>query len=114
MDYNGLVYMLTCDDPSLVYIGSSVQTKEKRLKGHQRDYKKWKNGSKEYCSSFKLFDVGNVKIEILIDNLPPIKSELYKIEALIIKSEHCVNMSIPCNSLEVKEMATFLSKKRFS
>jgi hypothetical protein len=68
MDYSGLVYSLTCDDPSLVYIGSSKYDDEgqKRHKQHTKDNENYISGkSKKYCSSFELFAVGNVKITVL-------------------------------------------------
>jgi hypothetical protein len=68
MDYSGLVYSLTCDDPSLVYIGSSKYDDEgnTRFKKHSKDYNNYIIGKNQtYCSSIELFKVGNVKITVL-------------------------------------------------
>ena len=111
MDYIGLVgliYMLTCDDPNLIYIGSSIKTLIERLKRHNKDYRRWKNTGKGYYTGFELFKAGNVKIHLLIDNLPGDKHILEEIESLIIMSEKCVNKQIPNNSKEIVTMYNYL------
>ena len=61
-DYSkGKIYKLICDDPELIYIGSTTQRYlSNRLSSHHQDYKKGLN-----TSSKKLFEVGGVKIELI-------------------------------------------------
>jgi len=72
---NGKVYKiipLNSDDESDVYFGST--TKEylsQRMDTHRKDYKRWKEGKRNYVNSFSLFEkygLENCKI-ILLDNV---------------------------------------------
>ena len=54
------IYKLTCDDPELIYYGSTIHSLNKRLINHKYGYK-----NKKTCSSKILFDVGNVKIHLI-------------------------------------------------
>ena len=54
---SGKIYRLVCDDPNLVYIGSTTQTLNQRLSGHKKGFEK--------CKSDKLFEVGGVRIEMI-------------------------------------------------
>jgi len=73
------IYKLICDDPELVYYGSTTEPLWKRFSAHK---------TRRNCSSKKLFDVGGVKIEEL---------EKCKVEDRFIREDYyirnfsCVN-----------------------
>ena len=60
---NGKIYKLTCDKSDKIYIGSTVQSLNERLSKHKN------NKNKKNCTSKQLFELGEVKIE-LIENYP--------------------------------------------
>ena len=96
-----IVYALTCKDPTKIYFGSSITTKESRYSRHKYDWKRWKNGKGYYCASFELFELGDVEIHIVMDfpdDIPNI--ELRKIEQTYIDSIDCVNMQCAYRSKE--------------
>ena len=83
---NSKIYKLVCDNPDLIYIGSTVQMLCNRLSSHHQYYKKNKN-----ISSTKLFEFGNVKI-ILLEKIPcECKEELLKRERYYLENFDCVN-----------------------
>lgn len=86
------VYRLTCDDPNLVYYGSSdnIYVRESY---HEYTYKYWKDEvSSCYCSSYKLYDVGGVEVEMVLECPDEIsKSEMREIEQTYIDNDECVN-----------------------
>jgi hypothetical protein len=86
------IYMLTCDNPDFVYYGSTTQRLLcDRLSGHKYEFK----NNKLFCTSKLLFEVGNVKIE-LVENFPcNDKNELNAREAHYIRNNKCVNKCIP-------------------
>ena len=85
-DYSkGKIYRLLCDDPNLVYYGSTVRELEKRLIGHT-----CKSNS---CSSKILVEAGGIRIE-LVENYPcNSKAELELREKMYIRSNNCVNIT---------------------
>ena len=81
----GTIYKLTCDDPELIYYGSTTQTLTYRLYGHKYDW------SKRYgkCSSCILFDMGNVEIHEI--EKVETKEKLLEREDYYISNFPCVN-----------------------
>lgn len=96
MDYaNGKIYKLVSNVIPDIYIGSSTTELKKRKYCHKRDYGRWKKGSFNYISSFKLFEAGEVEI-VLIESFPcASKDELFARERFWIESTVCVNKNIP-------------------
>ena len=96
-DYkNGKIYVIKNPECTEVYIGSTVQTLCERLMAHRRQYICWKNGTHNYVSSFKLFEIGEPMIELLEEYPCDSKAELDRREGEIIKAtENCVNKVIP-------------------
>ncbi len=92
-DYSqGKIYRLTCANLDLVYYGSTVQTLKERLKGHRVKYNAFKSGKLRHIySSFKLFEVGDVEIELVIDCSCQSKRELEEVEQTFIDNDECVN-----------------------
>jgi len=92
---NSKIYKLTCDNPELVYYGSTTQRLSDRLSGHKKN---WKYG--KTCKSRLLFDVGNVKIELLEKCPCNDKEELNAIETEWIRQNPCVNKCIPGRTMK--------------
>lgn len=92
----GKIYKM--ESPSgLIYIGSTCEpTLARRLAGHKRDYKSWKNGKFSYVTSFKLFEEDEDNTQIyLIKKFPcDNKDELHAEEGKTIKEHNCVNKNI--------------------
>jgi hypothetical protein len=86
------VYRLTCADPNLVYYGSSdnIYVRERR---HKSYYKKWKEyNNKNYCSSYKLYEVGGVEVKLVFECPTDIsKDKMREIEQTYIDNNNCVN-----------------------
>jgi hypothetical protein len=87
-----IIYALTCKDPTKIYFGSSIMTKEQRLKSHNDCCKRWKNGIGGYCASFELFEIGDVEIHIVMDCPDVSKLELREIEQIYLDNCECVNI----------------------
>lgn len=81
------IYKLTCDDPGLIYYGSTTKNYlSDRLGQHNWDYR-----NNNIKSAKPLYEKGGVKIE-LIENYPcETKEELREREDYYIKNNQCVN-----------------------
>ena len=93
-DYSlGKIYRITSGD--LTYIGSTTQsTLARRLAGHVKSYKRWKNENYGFTSSFPLIETGQYEIT-LIELWPcTSKDELTARERFHIESNICVNKNI--------------------
>jgi len=93
-DYSkGKIYKIYNND--LIYIGSTTQTLEERLKGHLRFYKKYKLVGGSRCASYDIFDKDSYKIELLEEFNCNEKKELLLKEREWIEKMTCVNKNIP-------------------
>ena len=94
---NAKVYKIVDKGFNKCYIGSTVETLSHRMAKHRFDYKKWRNGEKNFCSSFEMFEefgVENVMI-ILIEKYPcKDREELQAREGQYIKNNECINKHI--------------------
>ena len=52
----GYIYGIFSDSLNQCYIGSTWENANKRFSRHKSDFKRWKNGTYGFCSSFKLLD----------------------------------------------------------
>ena len=104
-DYSqGKIYRLTCNNLDLVYYGSTVDTLERRLKGHISKYNAWlRDNTKDYLSSFKLLEVGDVEIELIIDCPCESKRELEEVEQTFIQNDDCCNKQRAFRTKEQKK-----------
>ena len=80
------IYRLTCDDPDLIYYGSSNNI-YKRFSQHKTDF----NNKLNSCSSYKLFEVGSVEIELVLDCSGTSREEMREIEQTYIENDICIN-----------------------
>ena len=82
---NGKIYKLVCDNPELVYIGSTAQKYlSSRLCQHQQP--------KNRCCSKQLLEAGNMRI-VLVENYPcESKDQLRMREEYHIANMDCINI----------------------
>jgi hypothetical protein len=84
----------------LRYVGSTIQNLKERFIQHKTDYKNWKEGKKNYISSFDLFELGDVEIRLLEEYPCEDKQSLHARERYWIEQEVCVNKFVPGRSKE--------------
>jgi hypothetical protein len=83
-DYSkGKIYRLTCDNPELIYYGSTILLLRERLALHK---------SSLNCSSKKLFEVGGVEIELVLECPCDSERELKEVEQTYIENDDCCNV----------------------
>lgn len=104
-DYNkGKIYKIySLNDPSKIYIGSTIQPLRKRLFQHKSKYKKYNEGHYYFMSSFLVLKLGKVKIELIESYSCACRRELEKREGEIIQQQDCVNKTIPTGLQTRKE-----------
>ena len=62
---NGKIYKVVDNSSDMVYIGSTCNTLEMRLKQHESQYKGFKLGKTRNVTVFKILDNNNYKIELI-------------------------------------------------
>lgn len=91
---NGKIYALVSEHTTQKYIGSTILSLSIRFSQHLSSYKFY-SGKKNVCSSSKLFDLGDVEIELL-ENYPcEDKKELLLRELYWIDNLYCINVRNP-------------------
>jgi len=86
------IYSYENDD---VYYGSTCETLSRRMAGHRRHFKMYKNGKYYYITSFKILELTTAKIE-LVENYPcNSKEQLLQREGFYIRNNDCINKYIP-------------------
>jgi hypothetical protein len=96
------IYKIISNNTNKIYIGSTTQSLQTRLKGHIRDYKKFckfwlendNNGNPDCCSSRKILRYGDCNIEIIDEFIYQTKEDIYIREQFYINlySDICVNV----------------------
>ena len=66
-----------------------------RLSEHRSKYKQYLKGNYHWVTSFKLFELGPVDIELIENYSCSDKNELHAREAHFIRTLECVNKNIP-------------------
>ncbi len=94
---NAKIYALSSPHTNLLYIGSTCLSLPIRLRNHQELYKQYIKGNhNRKCTAFKLFELGDVKIETIEDcDDVCCKKSLLKRERFWIENNNCVNKNIP-------------------
>lgn len=93
---NGKIYMISSENTAKVYIGSTIQTLEMRLKGHKDSYEAYKKDKKTYTTSFEIIKVGDYVITLLEAVNVETLEELEKRERFYIENTpECVNKQHP-------------------
>jgi len=99
------IYKITSEHTYKIYIGSTTKNLNDRITGHKSNYNKWKdNKTRPYCSSYKLYNLGDIKYELLELYKCNNKKELLQREAYYIKQNYnlVVNKNKPTLSEEEK------------
>jgi hypothetical protein len=90
----GKIYKLTSND--LTYYGSTTQPLNVRIGGHKQHYNYYKNGKRDYITSFKLFENEGVPEITLVEDFPcERKEQLHARERHFIENNECINKFIP-------------------
>jgi hypothetical protein len=110
----GLIYKIVNTQNEDIYIGSTVMKYLcSRMASHHRDYKKWKNGSIDYCASFSMFD--NVGVEncsiVLLEEYEYVRIDrsdtpLRMREQYYLDNHTCINIQRAYTSPEMKKEQT--------
>jgi len=103
----GRVYKIANADESIVYIGSTTQTLNRRWQTHCKDYKRWINDLHRACSiyhHFKQYGIDNFSIVLISEHEIESRKQLYEFEQLCIDSTSCVNEQAACLSDEQKQL----------
>ncbi len=99
---NGKIYRLTCDDPTMVYYGSTITTLAKRLALHK--------APSNTTVSRKMRDAGRLQIELLEHYPCNSKKELQQREQYYIDNNECINY----NSAFVTDQQTLEYNKEYA
>jgi hypothetical protein len=62
---NSKIYKIIDNTTNAIYIGSTFKTLQHRLKQHEADYKRYKDGNYPFITSFKILENNNYKIELI-------------------------------------------------
>ena len=97
---NGKIYKLISPHTNKIYIGSTYKTLEQRYNNHRRHFSLWKNNNEtknNYVTSYDLFELNNVSIELLETYPCNTKHELHIRERYWIEQniDIVVNKHIP-------------------
>ena len=100
----GRIYKLINLNNDDIYIGSTIQTIERRLIQHKSECKRYydeNNNSKiAYISSFDIIKDGNYIIELIEEVEFDNRTELLIKERYYIENNKCINKSIPGRTRE--------------
>ncbi len=95
---NSKVYKIWSTRGDKIYVGSTTkQYLSQRMDAHRSCYKRWKDGSYPFITSFTLFDqygLDHCFIELLEAKLCSSRDELKQIEGKFIRSLTCVNKKV--------------------
>jgi hypothetical protein len=111
----GKVYKITSGNSDKVYIGSTTQKLNNRLRGHVLDFEKFINGKVHNVSSFEVLKEGDVKIELIKEFEDITRKELLKHEGKYIKEMDCINERIAgrtCKEYKEDNREEILAKKK--
>jgi hypothetical protein len=110
---NPKIYALSSPHTNQLYIGSTCLSLPIRLRNHYELYKQYlKGNNNNKCTAFKLFELGNVNIEI-IDDCEDVccKKALLKRERFWIETNNCVNKNIPGRTAKESSKAHYDNHK---
>ena len=113
---NGKIYCIWSYETDDIYIGSSCNELDHRMKKHKDNYKSFLNGVGHYKCSFDIIKYGDAEIGIIEEFPCQSKYELLRREGELQKSLPCINKKIAGRSKkewyeENKEKMTEYHKK---
>ncbi len=95
----GIIYELYCLTSNTRYIGSSVLSKEDRLKYHEKHYRAYLKNKHNLVSSFDILKSNNYVINIL-ENVED-ENLLLEREQFYFENNECINVKNPKQTLSV-------------
>jgi hypothetical protein len=96
-------YKIVCGETNRVYVGSTVQQLEKRLKGHESDYRRYLNKRYHFMTSFIILEKNNYTIHLIENAICNYRGERNNKETFYINQLNGVNKIKPgvCNNAVV-------------
>ena len=96
-------YKIVCGETNAVYVGSTVQQLEKRLKGHESDYRRYLNKRYHFMTSFIILEKKNYTIHLIENVICNYRGERNNKETFYINQLNGVNKIRPgvCNNAVV-------------
>ena len=91
---NGKIYCIWSYETDDIYIGSSYNELDHRLRQHKDNYKKFLNGKGKYYSSFEIIKYGDAEIGIIEEFSCQFRKELTRREGKLQREIKCVNKNI--------------------
>ena len=82
----GRIYKLVSDETDDIYIGSTIQTLERRESGHTWDYKRYGEGKQHYMSSYKVVKYRDMRIELIFEGEFESVKEMHRLEGEYIRN----------------------------
>jgi len=96
---NAKIYKIISLNTDKIYIGSSIEKYiSRRFASHNKKFRLWSNNKKnKFCTSYKIFELGNVSINLIENFNCNNKKELHARERFHIEQNKniCVNKNIP-------------------
>jgi len=89
----GYIYKITSTETDDIYIGSTFQSLEERIKSHNNDYKKWLNDKFKYVTSFEIIKYPH-KIQLIEEREFESRQAMFELEGQYQKKMKCVNQLI--------------------
>ena len=91
----GIIYKIECNETNEVYYGSTQQSLKKRIEGHQRAHKRWKEGKYHFVTSFDIMDRGNYSYSLIETVECKDIKQLEARERYYIENNECINKYVP-------------------
>ena len=91
----GIIYKIECNINGEVYYGSTQQSLNKRIEGHQRAHKRWKEGKYHFVTSFDILDIGNYSYSLIETVECKDIKQLEARERYYIENNECINKYVP-------------------
>jgi group I intron endonuclease len=95
------IYKIICNDTNEVYVGSTIESLQRRLSRHVSDAKH----KTRLCTSSEIINRGNFRIELIEDFPCENKHQLLHRERFYIEHLNCVNKCIPITTCAEKQEA---------
>jgi hypothetical protein len=112
--HKGKIYSIRSHQTQDIYIGSTIQPLYKRLSGHKRNYKKWKDGNLSYTTSYEIVKYSDCYIELIEDYKCENITELNRREGQIIReTENCINKKIAGRTQKEYDDERKMEKKQY-
>jgi len=107
----GNIYKIICLDTNKIYIGSTTQNLNSRLKQHIWFYNQFLRGKKQYYSSFEIIKNNNYDIRLI--EVCPVEHMKIKEKFYIKMLLNVVNNNIPNRSLKEYYLDNIMNYKQY-